>query len=91
MHTHVHCENDWFVQIDIDGDPPRVPEAWCLAAAPRAVDACERPANLTNRTRRGLDGSLARLDQTRALVRLQPGSPMVNSLHPPGCVPTMLV
>jgi hypothetical protein len=30
--------------------------------------------DVANRTRRGVDGSLTRLDQTRALVRLRPGS-----------------
>jgi hypothetical protein len=67
------------IQIDIDGHARRIPHARRATTAARAVDARERPVDLTNRTRRCVYGSLARLGQTRALVRLQPGSPNANS------------
>jgi hypothetical protein len=25
VHTHVHSEKNWFIQIDVDGHTPRVP------------------------------------------------------------------
>jgi hypothetical protein len=83
MHTDVDRENGGLVQIDIHGESLCIPHTWGITAAARATDACKRPANLANRTRGGMDRPLTGLDQTRALVRLQPGSPNVNSALSP--------
>src|SRR5205823_14801233 len=72
---------DRLLQIDIDGDTRRVPHPRRVTTAAWAIDAWECPADLTNGTRSSVDGSLARLDQTRALVRLQPGQMRFNSLN----------
>src|SRR5215471_19684887 len=79
MHADSDGDNDGLIQIDIDSHTRRIPHAWGLTGATRAADARKCTADLTKRTWRGVDGSMARLDQTRALVRLQPGSANVNS------------
>jgi len=52
MHAHRDAENDWLIQVDIDGDACRIPHARGVTPATRAVDAWERPADVTNRTGR---------------------------------------
>jgi len=79
VHADLDGEHDRLIQVDIHGDTRDIPHSLRIAAAARAVDGWKRPTHLADRTQRGVYGSLTRLDQTRALVRLQPGSPNVNS------------
>jgi hypothetical protein len=83
LHTRARCdfdgEHDRLIQVYIYSDTRNIPHALRIAAAARAVDGWKRPSDLADRTQRGVYGPFTRLDQTRALVRLQPGSPNVNS------------
>jgi len=79
VHADFDGEYDWLIQVDIHRDTRDIPHSRGSTAASGTTDDLETPTNLTDRTMRRTYGSLTRLDQTQALVRLQPGWCKVNS------------
>jgi len=79
VHADIDGEHQRQIQVDVHGDARGIPHTRRSGPAAWALDAWKRPTDLANRTWGGVNGSLTGLDQTRALVRLQPGSPNVNS------------
>ena len=65
MHADLDHEHDRLIQVDIDGNPCRIPDARGIAATARTLDSWKRPVHPTEAHLFGLDRCLTGLHERR--------------------------